>query len=131
MSVFNKALAVLVGGVVAGSVAYSGHVAAQFRKIFLDFGSELPAFTRLIVETPFLSYLAAAAILGALAARAIWVAKSKGRAVLLAASVATAIIVWWIGFAVTVMSPMICTIYDLAEAEPETKGEQANPADSR
>jgi hypothetical protein len=131
MSVFNKALAVLVGGVVAGSVAYSGHVATQFRKIFLEFDAELPAATRLIVETPFLSYLAATAILGTLAARAIWVAKSKGLAVLLAASMAAGIIVSWIGFAVNVMSPMVCIFHDLAEADPETEGAQGNEADSR
>ena len=131
MIAFNKPLAVLVGAAVIGSAAYSGHVASQFRKVFLDFDAELPVATRAIVDTPFLFYLTAGAILGVLAAWAIWVTSSKVRAVLIASIAVVAVIALWIGFAVSLMSPMAWIVHDLSEASPEMKGEQGNAADSR
>jgi type II secretory pathway component PulF len=128
---FNKPLAVLVGAAVIGSAAYSGHVASQFRKVFLDFDAELPAATRLIVDTPFIVYLTAGAILGVLAGSAIWVTRSKVRAVLIAISAVVAVIGVWIGFAVSLMSPMAWVVHDLSEATPQMTGEQRNAADSR
>ena len=114
-----------------GSAAYSGHVASQFRKVFLDFDAELPAATRLIVDTPFIVYLTAGAILGVLAGSAIWVTRSKVRAVLIAISAVVAVIGVWIGFAVSLMSPMAWVVHDLSEATPQMTGEQRNAADSR
>jgi hypothetical protein len=77
--VFHKLFAIVAGAAVTGAAAFSGRVAHQFRKIFLDFGAELPALTRAILEAPFALYVAVGVILGALAAWPIWVAKSKSR----------------------------------------------------
>jgi hypothetical protein len=113
-SAFGKPLAVLLGAAVIGSVAFLGHAASQFRAVFLDLGAELPAATGAIVDAPFIVYLAAGAILGALATWAVWVTKSKVRAVLLAISTVVAVIVLLIGFAVLLMSPIMGVVRDLS-----------------
>ena len=110
---FSKPLAVLFGAAVIGSYAFLGHVASQFRMIFLNYGAKLPAATSAIVAAPFIVYLAAGAILGGLAAWTIWAPNGRVNAVLIVSAV-VAVIALWIGIAVSLVSPMIGLVRDLS-----------------